>query len=62
MNSIVRYCMSGLMTNVLVTGATGRVGKHLVNALLARGEKVRVLVRNKLIDCLHFHVSLCLSF
>jgi nucleoside-diphosphate-sugar epimerase len=29
---------------VLVTGATGRVGKHLINALLERGERVRVLV------------------
>ena len=29
----------------LVTGATGRLGRHLVRALLDMGEKVRVLVR-----------------
>jgi uncharacterized protein YbjT (DUF2867 family) len=32
---------------VLVTGGTGKVGTHVVNALLSRGASVRVLTRNK---------------
>jgi nucleoside-diphosphate-sugar epimerase len=36
---------------ILVTGATGRIGKHLVKALLERNEQVRILVRgNEKID------------
>jgi len=31
---------------ILVTGATGRVGRHVVRQLLARNAKVRVLVRD----------------
>jgi len=32
---------------IFITGATGRVGQHLVKALLERGEKVRILAREK---------------
>jgi nucleoside-diphosphate-sugar epimerase len=35
---------------LLVTGATGRIGKHLVNALLKEGEEVRVLIRERMVD------------
>jgi len=31
---------------ILVTGATGRVGRHLVDQLIARGAQVRVLTRD----------------
>jgi nucleoside-diphosphate-sugar epimerase len=31
--------------NVLVTGANGFLGRHVVSALLARGHRVRALVR-----------------
>ena len=31
---------------ILVTGATGRVGRHLVQQLVQRAAKVRVLTRN----------------
>jgi uncharacterized protein YbjT (DUF2867 family) len=33
------------MTTILVTGATGRVGRHVVSGLLAAGAAVRALVR-----------------
>ena len=32
---------------ILITGSTGRIGHHLVNEFLKRGEDVKVLVRNK---------------
>ncbi len=35
---------------ILVTGATGRIGKYLVNALLEKGEKVRVLIRKRMTE------------
>src|SRR4051812_6394883 len=31
---------------ILVTGATGRVGRHVVDQLVKRGAKVRVLTRD----------------
>jgi uncharacterized protein YbjT (DUF2867 family) len=34
------------MTTILVTGATGNVGPHLVRELAARGERVRAFVRD----------------
>jgi nucleoside-diphosphate-sugar epimerase len=34
----------------LVTGATGRIGRHLVNALISKGEKVRVLIRDRMTE------------
>lgn len=37
-------------TKVLVTGATGRVGRVLVRKLLLRGYKVRALVRKRSVD------------
>ena len=35
---------------ILITGATGRIGKHLVNALVKNGEKVRVLVKGGTVE------------
>ena len=35
------------MRDVLVTGASGFIGQHLVQRLLARGDRVRALVRSK---------------
>ena len=35
---------------ILVTGATGRIGRHLVESLLKENEKVRVLIRDKMTE------------
>lgn len=35
---------------ILVTGATGRIGKHLVDSLVNKGESVRALVRSGTVD------------
>jgi nucleoside-diphosphate-sugar epimerase len=35
---------------ILITGATGRVGKHLINALVKEVEKVRALVKEGIIE------------
>lgn len=35
---------------IFVTGATGRIGKHLVSALLNQGEKVRTLVKEGIVE------------
>lgn len=35
---------------ILITGATGRVGKHLLNALTSKGERVRVLVKEGMVE------------
>jgi nucleoside-diphosphate-sugar epimerase len=42
---------------ILVTGATGRIGRHLVNALSRGQEKVRVLVRGKMTEFENVEVS-----
>ena len=33
--------------NILVTGATGFIGQHLVRALIENDHKVRIFVRNE---------------
>jgi nucleoside-diphosphate-sugar epimerase len=38
------------MADVLVTGASGRVGKHLLEALVKKGDNVRVLATNKSVE------------
>ena len=35
---------------VLITGASGRIGKYLVNALLKEGENVRVFIKEKSVE------------
>ena len=38
------------MASVLVTGASGRIGRYLVPALLRSGDEVKVLVKEKMVD------------
>jgi nucleoside-diphosphate-sugar epimerase len=42
--------LQGDEITLLITGATGRIGKHLVNALLNQGEKVRAFVKEKTVE------------
>ncbi len=39
---------SNAQTRVLVTGATGKIGRHVVNELLARGYPVRALTSKRI--------------
>ena len=39
-----------LLMTILVTGATGRIGKHLIKALLKQNEKVRILIRDRMTE------------
>jgi nucleoside-diphosphate-sugar epimerase len=38
------------MASVLVTGASGRIGRHLIPVLLKSGDEVKVLVKENMID------------
>lgn len=35
------------MVKILITGATGFIGSHLVEELIEKGKKIKILVRNK---------------
>ena len=39
---------SNAQTRVLVTGATGKIGRHVVDELLARGYQVRALTSKRI--------------
>jgi uncharacterized protein YbjT (DUF2867 family) len=47
LNPAVGSVIKGDFMRILVTGGTGKVGTEVVQALLRRGESVRVLTRNK---------------
>ena len=43
--STTRSCSSGCDQTILITGGTGRLGRHVVDALRSRGHDVRILSR-----------------